>query len=242
MEVPVVDEDLCTRCGKCSDFCQFNAISVMADTLLVFSEMCHGCGGCLALCPEGALSPGERELGVIEHGVFDNGRGGALPMLTGRLRVGEAMSPPLMRAVKERLSAKTEPGDVIPAGDFILDAPPGVSCPALAAVSGSDAILLVTEPTPFGLYDLGLAVESFRPLGVPMAVVVNRAGIGDQAVQAFCSQMGLPILAEIPYDRAVAEAYSRGEVVTGRSPELAALFASLRDKVRRLALREEPVS
>jgi MinD superfamily P-loop ATPase len=226
MEVPIADESRCTRCRACVDICQYKAITILGEVLLTFNDMCHGCGGCLAVCPEGALTPGARELGEVSWGAS-----GEIQFLMGRLRVGEAMSPPLMRAVKAKLDGflSQKPGDVI------IDAPPGVSCPAVNAVMDSDVIVLVTEPTPFGRYDLGLAREAFEPLGKPMGVVVNRAGLGDGAVFDYCRESGLPVLAEIPYDRRVAEAYSQGRVVAKVSPEYEALFVGLKDRVRSLA-------
>jgi len=226
LEVPVADESKCNFCRACSDLCQFKAISVLGEVLLTFPEMCHGCGGCLAVCPQGALTPGVRELGEVSWG-----QAGRIRFLMGRLRVGEAMSPPLMRAVKERLEEllSAHPGDVI------IDAPPGVSCPAVNAVMDSEVIVLVTEPTPFGFYDLKLAVEAFTPLGKPMGVVVNRAGLGDQSVYDYCRDRGLPLLAEIPFDRRIAEAYSRGQVVAYLSPQLREIFNGLALGIRRLS-------
>ncbi|MCX5890507.1 MAG: ATP-binding protein [Deltaproteobacteria bacterium] len=225
LTVPVVDEARCTYCGACADLCQFKAISVMGQLLLTFPEMCHGCGGCLAVCPEQAISPGQRELGEISWG--KTGGGG---FLSGRLRLGEAMSPPLMRQVKARLNQMLAAG-----GDAIIDAPPGVSCPAVNAVIDSDVILLVTEPTPFGFHDFRLAWEAFASLGKPMGTVVNRAGLGHEAIYRFCEEKGLPILAEIPYDRVIAEAYARGRIVAEVSAELQETFVSLLSQVRDLA-------
>jgi MinD superfamily P-loop ATPase len=222
LEVPVVDETKCTRCGLCTDLCQFKAISLLGDIVLTFPEMCHGCGGCLAVCPEGALSGGSRELGEIKWG-----QAGNAGFIMGDLRVGEAMSPPLMRQVKAKLEEQYKNKTV----DIIIDAPPGVSCPAVNAVMDSDAILLVTEPTPFGAYDLKLAHEAFSPLGQPMAVVVNRAGIGDHGVYEFCQSAGIEILAEIPFDRRIAEAYCRGKIVPLAYPQIKPVFVGLRDKV-----------
>ena len=199
----------CTYCGACSELCQFKAISVMGELILTFPEMCHGCGGCLAVCPEKAISPGQRELGEISWG-----RAGSIGFLAGRLRIGEAMSPPLMRLVKARLEQMLAAAG----GDAIIDAPPGVSCPAVNAVLDSDVIVLVTEPTPFGFYDFQLAWEAFAPLGKPMGAVVNRAGLGNDAIYRFCREKGLPILAEIPYDRAIAEAYARGRIIADSLP------------------------
>lgn len=231
LEVPAVDETKCNFCGTCSEFCQFKAISVMGKLILTFPEMCHGCGGCIALCPERAISAGRRELGETSRG-YANGA----QFLMGSLRVGEAMSPPLMRQVKSRLNeilaAKEQ--------DAIIDAPPGVSCPAVNAVIDSDVIVLVTEPTPFGVHDFKLALEAFSPLGKPMGAVVNRAGIGNGEVYEFCRKKGIPVLAEIPFDRAVAEAYSRGEVIADLSGEFRDIFVTMRSRICELALRAAP--
>jgi len=225
MLVPQVEEAKCTYCGACSELCQFKAISVFNQVILTFPEMCHGCGGCIEICPEKAISAGQRELGEISWG-----RAGDVDFLAGRLRIGEAMSPPLMRLVKLRLNQMlTENG-----GDAIIDAPPGVSCPAVNAVLDSEVIVLVTEPTPFGFYDFKLAWEAFTPLGKPLGAVINRAGVGDDAIYRFCREKGLPILAEIPYDRAIAEAYARGRIIADLSPGLKQTFVSLKDQIRHL--------
>ncbi len=218
LQVPRVEEAKCTFCGACADLCQFKAISVFDQVVLTFPDMCHGCGGCLAICPAGAVQPDQRELGLIQWG-----RAGDIGFLNGTLRIGEAMSPPLMRQVKARLQEMlaAEPRDVI------LDAPPGVSCPAVHAVLDSDVILLVTEPTPFGVYDFQLAWEAFTPLGKPMAAVINRAGLGTDAIYRFCGEQGLPILAEIPYDRAIAAAYAQGRIIAKVSAPLRTLFLNL---------------
>lgn len=219
IEVPEVDESKCTLCRACSDLCQYKAVTVMGETLLVFPEMCHGCGGCLEICPEGALTPGKRELGEVHIG-----SAGKAEFMMGQLRVGEAMSPPLMRVVKQQM-------DSIVTGDVIIDSPPGVSCPAINAVMDADCIVLVTEPTPFGLYDFSLAVDAFASLGKPMGAVINRAGAGDDRVHRYCKQKGVPIWAEIPFDRTIAEAYSRGEVVAQAVPWLQETFNELKQNM-----------
>lgn len=219
LEIPVVDESKCTLCRMCSDLCQFQAIKVMGDTLLTFPEMCHGCGGCLAVCPEKALSPGRRELGTITRGRTT----GDKTFLMGSLRVGEAMSPPLMTQVKNRMDAILDQESK----DAIIDAPPGVSCPAVCAVMDSDFIILVTEPTPFGFHDFKLAWESFSPMNKPMGVVVNRAGLGDESIYEFCRDKHLPILASIPFDRKIAQGYSKGRIISSLSPELESRFSDL---------------
>jgi MinD superfamily P-loop ATPase len=230
MQIPVADESRCTHCRKCSDLCQFKAISVLGDVLMIFPEMCHGCGGCLTVCPEGALTVGTRELGKIEIGMAARH-----DFLMGRLRVGEAMSPPLMRHVKTELEKLI----AVDTRDVIIDAPPGVSCPAVNAVMDSDVIVLVTEPTPFGLFDLKLARKAFLPLGIPMGVVINRAGLGSEEVYDFCDGNNLEILAEIPYDRRIAETYANGDIPAETMPGLRSLFMDLQDAVKSMGTRVE---
>lgn len=226
LETPVVDESRCSFCGVCSDLCQFKAISVLSKLVLTFPEMCHGCGGCIAICPEKAISPGTRKLGEISWG-----KAGEVKFLMGRLRIGEAMSPPLMRQIKAKLTGMIAANGM----DAIVDAPPGVSCPAVTAVMESDVIVLVTEPTPFGAYDFKLAWEAFSSLGKPMGAVINRAGMGNDEVYRFCAEKGLPILAEIPFDRAIAEAYARGRIIADLAPNLRETFVSLQGRIHRLA-------
>jgi len=227
MEVPQVDASKCNYCRKCAEFCEYKAISVLGDVIMLFPEMCHGCGGCLALCPTGALTPTHRKLGEVSWGMSGENR-----FLMGRLRVGEAMSPPLIHQVMTELKRPEVSADLT---DVLLDAPPGVSCPAISAVIDSDYVVLVTEPTPFGVFDLRLAHQAFTTLGKPMGVVVNRAGVGNDEVYGFCSQAGLPILAEIPYDRAIAEAYAAGEVIARISAPMTALFQRLAETIRQAA-------
>lgn len=225
LEIPGLDPSKCALCGECAAFCQFKAVAVMGNTLMVFPEMCHGCGGCLALCPKGALLPNARELGRILEG-----RVGSMHFLMGKLRVGEAMSPPLMRQVKQRLEGFAAQGDTL------IDAPPGVSCPAMHAVMDADCVVLVTEPTPFGLHDFRLAVEAFTPLGKPLGAVVNRMGIGDDRVHSFCHARNIPIWAEIPYSREAAQAYSQGQVVAQSLAGWREIFSGLKNRMRNAAV------
>jgi len=223
--VPHVDEGKCTVCGKCNDICQYSAIAVFGKTVLTFPNLCHGCGGCTLVCPSSAIMEGGREVGSIEQGVSNGIR-----FVHGRLKIGEAMSPPLIRRVKEIL-----PGD----GFAIIDSPPGTSCPVIQSVRGSDYVVLVTEPTPFGMYDLGLAVEMLRTLRLPFGVVVNRADMGDRKVFDYCRLQGIDVLLEIPNDRRVAEAYSRGhlavDVVPGLDTAFRQLLGTLFEKTQRLS-------
>ena len=231
LEVPVLTPELCQRCGACAELCQFKAISLMGKQLLLFPDLCHGCGGCLRICPNGALKPGLRSLGTVEISVTATG----LPCLTGRLRVGEAMSPPLMNLVRQHMKRlAAEEGR-----ELIIDAPPGVSCPAMTAVQDADVILLVTEPTPFGLHDLRLACQAFRPLGIPMAVVINRAGLGDLQVRTFCQEQKVPILAELPFSREIAEQYARGGLLPQLNPSLWATFEDLAEQLKGMAHRQK---
>jgi MinD superfamily P-loop ATPase len=227
MEVPRVDEGLCNYCRACAELCQYKAISVLNNIVMVFPEMCHGCGGCMAVCPTKAIIADHRVLGEISWG-----SAGPAGFLMGRLRIGEAMSPPLIRQVQADL---VDSGLFPPEADILMDAPPGVSCPAVSAVIDSDIIVLVTEPTPFGVFDLRLAHQAFHPLGKPMGVVVNRAGLGNDEVYRFCRDAGLPIFAEIPYERSIAEAYAAGRIIALSSDPLRQLFAQLAATLRQAA-------
>ena len=211
--IPLVDETKCTFCRKCAEICRFNAIAVVGRKVLVFPELCHSCGGCVAVCPEGAITEIGRELGTVNYG-HRNG----IKFINGRLRVGESMSPPLIKRVR----AARDPERIT-----LIDAPPGTSCPVIAAMNGADFILMVTEPTPFGLHDLKLAVEAVRLLGIPCGLVVNRADIGDDKVFAYAREEGLPVLLTIPFERGIAEAYSRGETIIEALPQWRAKFLQL---------------
>jgi len=229
MTIPNIDDNRCTRCRVCTDICQFKAIGIFGDVVMTFPEMCHGCGACWTLCPENAITTDQRELGQVL-----SGRSGRIDFTMGRLKVGEAMSPPLMREVKRHLDA----GQGGTARDMIIDAPPGVSCPAINAVMDADVIVLVTEPTPFGLYDLTLAQKAFTTLGKPMGVVINRADIGTRDVLHHCEKTHLPVLAQIPYQRDIAEAYARGQIIAKAVPASRVLFESLAERIRDLAHRK----
>lgn len=216
--IPEVDESLCDGCGECGRMCRYHAIVSFGSAPLVFPELCHGCGGCALVCPRGAIRETGKRIGVVETRDADG-----ITLIQGRLDIGVAMAPPLIRAVKSRLNREKT---------AILDAPPGTSCPVIATVRGSDFVVLVTEPTPFGLHDLGLAIEMIREIAVPFGVVVNRMGVGDDRVHRFCRDEGVPILLEIPDDRRIAEAYSRGELMVDALPDYASHFATLMWNIR----------
>jgi len=199
--VPKVDFDKCTLCGECSAACEYHAIAVLGKTVEVFSSLCHGCGGCSDVCPEDAIEEIPRIIGHISRGV-----GMGVEFLEGRLNVGEAISPPITRALKKL---------AITSDISIIDAPPGTSCPVIEAISGTDFVILITEPTPFGLNDLKLAVGMVRELDLPYGVVINRSDIGDNRTDDYCRQEQIDVLKKIPFDRQLAEAYSRGEMMFG---------------------------
>ena len=219
--VPRVDKTKCTHCGKCGEACEFHAIVVVKDMVLNFDELCHGCGACSYVCPEDAITEVERQIGTIRVG-----RAGEIGFVEGILNIGEPMASPLIK--KEKTFIRN-PGTVI------LDAPPGTSCPVIETVKGSDFCLLVTEPTPFGLNDLELAVGMAEKLGVPMGVVVNRADVGDRGVWDFCREKDIPILMEIPLDQRIAELYSRGIPLVEEIEEYREAFRELFEKIEALA-------
>ena len=211
--IPQVDEAKCTLCGECDEICQYSAIVHLGTKVLVFPELCHACGGCSLVCPDDAITEVPREIGRLEMG-----RAGPIQFVQGTLNVGEAMSPPVIKAVK----AAAPEVDLV-----ITDAPPGTSCPVIESIRDCVFVLLVTEPTPFGLNDLKLAVEMVRALELPLGVVINRADLGDRGVRLYCRDEGIRVLAEIPDDRRVAEAYSRGELLCEALPDYAARFTDL---------------
>ena len=223
--VPEIDKDKCTLCRKCSDICRFKVIAIAGKTILTFPELCHSCGGCMAVCPEGAITEVGRELGLVEQGTFDAG-----DFVHGRMRIGEAMSPPLIKKVRERV----KPGNI-----NIIDAPPGTSCPVIAAMKDTDFVLMVTEPTPFGLHDLKLAVEAVKLLGIPHGLVINRSDLGNDDVWQYARTENLPILMEIPFDRAIAEAYSQGRLMVEAMPAWKGKFQELFSRIEQLSKARE---
>jgi len=218
--IPQVDRSRCDGCGECARFCEYHAIASFGSTPLVFPEMCHGCGGCAKVCPQKAIREIDWRIGVVETVRADN-----ITLIQGRLDVGMTMAPPVICKVKARLQ------EGLPA---ILDTPPGTSCPVIAAIRGADFVVLVTEPTPFGLHDLRLAVGMVRELGIPFGIVVNRVGIGDDRVHAYCNEEDISVLLEIPDDRRIAEAYSRGEMIVESLPEYRGLFLTLVERAMNL--------
>ena len=217
LAVPVVDQDRCNGCRKCQAICRFRAITVIKGKVLIFPELCHGCGGCMYVCPEKAIAEGQREIGRI-----DSGSAGHIQFSRGTLRIGESLSPPLIKAVRKKRQTHIK---------TIIDAPPGTSCPVISAIRGVDFVVLVTEPTPFGLHDLQLAVEAVHLLKLPAGLVINRSNLGDDRVHQYAKEHDLPILLEIPFDRAIAKACSRGDILVDVLPEYKKNFVGLWRKI-----------
>lgn len=234
--VPRVREERCNYCGACRDICRFNAITVLGKTILAFPDMCHSCKGCFLVCDQKALEEDERLLGQIKRGIAGSGVDGSgrnsgrgsrdILFYSGELRVGEAMSSPLIKALKKRVGNAS--------GLVIYDAPPGTSCPVIKTMAGADFVLLVTEPTPFGLHDLKLCAEVVEILDIPFGVVINRAGLGFDEVEKWCQQRGVPILMEIPFDRKIASAYAQGRAVIEAIPGLKGSFISMIHDIEQL--------
>jgi MinD superfamily P-loop ATPase len=214
--IPRVDEPKCTRCGKCAEVCQYHSIAVLGRKVLVFKQLCHGCGSCSLICPEHAIAQRLNVMGVLESGKARAN----IAFARGVLNVGESMAVPLIRQL--RLWTALQPNPVV-----ILDVPPGTSCPVVESVRGADFVLLVTEPTPFGLHDLKLAVQIVRELNIRAGVVINRDGIGDTGVADFCATQELPVLLRIPHDRAIAEGIACGKALVDIRAEFTARFVRM---------------
>lgn len=223
VSVPVVNEKLCDHCGKCANFCQYHALFVGSDKALVFPDLCHSCGGCALVCPKEAISEDQHKIGTLKLGST-----GDLELVYGELEVGEPTAAPLIREVKRHIGKDK---------NVILDSPPGTSCPVIQTVKDSDFCILVTEPTPFGLHDLKIMIQVLESMRISFGVVINRADVGDNRVYEYCEEKGIPILLEIPYERRIAELYSRGIPFSKEMPEwkekLRTLFTTARKLVNK---------
>ena len=222
--IPHVDDDRCNGCGRCAEVCQYHAIVVLGGKTLVFPEMCHGCGSCTLVCPEKAISEIPETLGILEGGSVDGG----IQFSRGVLNVGEPMAVPVIHQLKKWRNFQST--DTV-----ILDAPPGASCPVVESLRGADFVLLVTEPTPFGLHDLRLAVKLTQEIGVPAGVIVNRDGIGDTGVDAYCIEAELPVLMRIPFAREIGEGIAQGKLLIEIRPEYREQFRQLHTRIEKLA-------
>ncbi|MCF7916608.1 MAG: ATP-binding protein [Candidatus Omnitrophica bacterium] len=217
--VPKINPDKCRLCGRCQQVCAYNAIALVKNNVLVFDDLCHGCGACSYLCSEGAITEANKKIGVIEIG-----KKGNLDFIDGKLDIGKAMAPPIIREIKKQIN---------PEEITIIDAPPGTSCPVIESAEGSDFVILVTEPTPFGLNDLKLAVETFRKLKIPLGAVINRSDLGDKKTLDYCNQENIEILLEIPFDKKIAASYSAGELIIEAQPKYKEKFIKLFTKIKK---------
>ena len=220
LSVPEINKELCIGCGKCKEICQFNSLALVKGKVIVFPELCHSCGGCWLICPTQSISQGQREVGIVEQGISEK-----LNFIHGKSKIGEAMSPPLIKETK-----KTGQHHQIQ----ILDCPPGTSCPVITAVDGADFVIMVTEPTPFGLYDLKLAVDVMKKLGKEFGIVINRSSENDYLIEDYALSENIEILTKIADDRRIAECYSRGELVVKALPEYKEAFKPLVDLIGRV--------
>ena len=218
ISTPLVDEEKCDHCGKCSEFCEFNALFVTPEKVLFFPELCHSCGGCILVCPKNAITEKNVEIGVIKKGAAED-----VKVVYGELNVGEPMAIPVIKDVKKQIESNKT---------VIIDSPPGASCPVIESVHGSDYCLLVSEPTPFGLHDLKIMVQVLEGLNIPFGVIINCAGIGDKKIYDFCEEKDLHILLEIPFQRKIAELYSRGIPFVVEMPEWKRKFQLLMEDIK----------
>ena len=219
ISTPLVNEEKCDHCGKCAEFCEFNALFVTSQKVLFFPELCHGCGGCAIVCPKDAIGERNVEIGVIKMGIVDE-----VELVYGELNVGEPMAVPVIKEVKKQVKKNKT---------VIIDSPPGTSCPVIESVYGSDYCILVSEPTPFGLHDLKITVEVLEEINIPFGVIINRAGIGDRKIYDYCEEKGAPILLEIPFQREIAELYSNGIPFVVEMPEWKEKLQLVMDKIKR---------
>lgn len=234
MDKPKIDDSKCTYCGLCAEICMYNALAVAGENVLTFPELCHSCGGCWLLCPEEAISKTPEEIGVIESGPAKNIEDGPgdppdIQFVQGKLNVGVATTPPLIKAVKKEVDSNRL---------AILDAPPGTSCPVVETIENTDFVLLVTEPTAMGLSDLSLAIELTKVFNIPCGVIINRDNNTYQQVEKYCQEKNVPVLMKIPLDREIASAYSRGITPVHIMPELREKFAEVINYIERVTTGE----
>ncbi|MCD6292096.1 MAG: ATP-binding protein [Deltaproteobacteria bacterium] len=222
MPIPKIDEELCTYCGECAAACEFNALAVVGKKVMVFSELCHGCGACTFICPEKAIRETTKSIGCLEIGTAKAVVEDQLFFAHGVSNIGNPLSPPIIKKVKKLVR-----DDCF----AILDSPPGTSCPMVQTLMGCDYCLFVTEPTPFGLNDLELAIGVARQLEIPCGILINRSDSGDDQIQKYCQREGVPILMEIPFDRDLAFAYSKGEAAVIHSQSLREGFQKLQQQI-----------
>jgi MinD superfamily P-loop ATPase len=218
VSIPKILKNKCDYCGKCSDFCAYNAIAVVPSNILVFPELCHSCGGCKIVCPREAIIWNKRSVGKVEHGQTKN-----LDFYHGLLNIGEIQAIPVIKSLKKKINDNK---------NVIIDVPPGTSCPVIESIGGSDYCILVTEPTPFGLHDLKLAVEVVKHLKIPFGVIINRDGVGDKKVETYCKNEKIPILLKILENRSIAKLYSKGIALVTDNKKWHDMFLKVFSKIK----------
>ena len=218
VEYPVIDKEKCDLCGQCASFCMYNAIAVTKNDIMVFPELCHSCGGCKLVCPRDAIDYKRRSIGKIE-----SGKSGDIEFYRGILNLGEARTTPVIKELRKKIDKNR---------NVILDAPPGAGCAVIETIESSDFCILVTEPTPFGLYDLKIAVDVVRRLKKPFGVIINKDGVGDKKVEVFCSRENIPILLRIPFDKRIADLYSKGVPFVLEMGEWKERFRTMVDEIK----------
>ena len=224
--IPQWVEDKCDACGICQSVCNYNAILQLGDFITVFPELCHSCYACSELCPTDALPMIPKKMGELKHYRSEN-----LDFIESRLEIGEEQAVPLIKQTIKYVQRNFSDNII-----KIYDSPPGTSCPVIEATKDADFIILVTEPTPFGLHDLKLAVDTMEELDKEFGVVINRDGIGNDDVEKFCSEEGIEILAKIPNNREIAELYSRGELLYKKIPDVREQLEKVKEFILELKL------
>jgi len=222
LPVPQINNELCTLCGTCATACEFNALAVIGEKVMVFNDLCHGCGTCMFVCPEKAITETAKIIGKLENGSAESVSGGKFIFTHGISNIGNPLTPPIIKKAKKLID-----NDKF----VILDAPPGTSCPMVQTLIGCDFCVFVTEPTPFGLNDLELAVGVARQLEIGCGIVINRSDSGDDEIRKYCQRENIPILLEIPFDRDLAFAYSKGEAAVKQSTALRTNFQDLHTRI-----------
>ncbi len=220
IQIPQVDADKCSACGKCVDVCQFHALAQIGRSIMVFPQLCHGCGSCTWNCPENAIVEKPNTVGILESGWTDGG----IQFSHGVLTISEPMPTPVIRQLKHW--QKPVEGAIT-----LLDAPPGASCSVVETLRGSDFVILVTEPTPFGMHDLRQMAGIIQDMHIQAGVIINRAKEVYAPLQEFCLKEKLPILMQIPFSREIAAGIARGQLLTSIKPEYERLFSNMFDEI-----------
>lgn len=225
--IPGIEDAKCTGCGRCAEICEYHAIAVVNKKVLVFPQLCHGCGSCTLLCPTKAIHEVSNIIGSLETGSTQSG----IVFAHGVLNISEPMAVPIIKQLKKWFKPKSD--QVV-----IIDAPPGTSCPVVEAARDADFLLLVTEPTPFGLHDLKLAAQVAKELNIRTGVIINRNGVGHAGVEDFCKAEKIPVLMRIPYDLAIAKGTAQGQPLVEIYPEYSSLFQQVFIEISRMVAEQ----